>query len=298
MSDATKVAFQCLACGIQREFDAAFAGRKVKCKCGNIGVVPETGRGMSALFPQSVVSSPVENPPPTNTASPTNNGWWLSNGGSSTGPHDEASIIAGLKAGTISPQTQACAVGGQEWKQLMELSVFAAVFPFASPASSSFPPPPPSLMPNTITEQADIADPPTNPPALWNPNAIANWSGGFTLINGFSWAVGVILVAKNWKALGQPQKAKWSMMWLCWLFLITIFVLSIVPRGISLIGNFIPLLIWYFIEVKPQVKFVQATYDNQYPKNGWGIPIAIWIGLTIVVVALGLFLLFASNELK
>jgi len=101
---------------MRREFDAVFAGRKVKCKCGNIGVVPERPEG-------------------ANIAPPTNNGWWLSNGGSSTGPHNEAYILSGLKAGAISPQTNACAVGGQEWKQLAEWPTFAAACPFAPPPS-------------------------------------------------------------------------------------------------------------------------------------------------------------------
>ena len=67
---------------------------------------------------------------------PTKDGWWLSSQGAPTGPHDPAFILAGLKTGAISPQTNACPVGGQEWKQLAEWPLFV-------PARRQTPPPPP-----------------------------------------------------------------------------------------------------------------------------------------------------------
>jgi len=52
---------------MQREFDAAFAGRKVKCKCGNIGVVPERPRAANSTGNPELASPPQAKgafPPP------------------------------------------------------------------------------------------------------------------------------------------------------------------------------------------------------------------------------------------
>lgn len=90
--------------------------------------------------------------------------WWLSKQGTPDGPHSEGYILAGLQTGTISPQTFACPVGGQEWSRLGDLPTFASACP---------PPPPPSPPP---------AQPPTPSPSLptirpaWNPRTIA-WLG-------------------------------------------------------------------------------------------------------------------------
>lgn len=36
----SNVHFICPACGFTKDFQAQHAGRKIKCKCGNLGVVP------------------------------------------------------------------------------------------------------------------------------------------------------------------------------------------------------------------------------------------------------------------
>jgi hypothetical protein len=97
---------------------------------------------------------------PTDPVADNGQQWWLSNQGKPTGPHSEAFLLAGLKTGTISPQTYVCSVGGQEWKRLSEWPAFASA---CSVAAAPPPPPPPE-------------DSPATAPAAWNPRTIG-WLG-------------------------------------------------------------------------------------------------------------------------
>ncbi len=80
---------------------------------------------------------------------PTKDGWWLCSQGPPTGPHSPAYILAGLKTGVISPQTNACPVGGEEWKRLCYWSAFAAtcaVMPHPQATNVAASPPPSSTL--------------------------------------------------------------------------------------------------------------------------------------------------------
>ena len=44
--------------------------------------------------------------------------WWLARNGQADGPYSAEYITDGLQAGTLTVGSQACPVGGQEWKPL------------------------------------------------------------------------------------------------------------------------------------------------------------------------------------
>jgi hypothetical protein len=134
-------------------------------------------------------------------------------------------------------------------------------------------------------EVADVADIATSAPALWNPNAAANWS----LL--FSPAFGAFLHMKNWEALGQPGKAKVAKVW---------FVLSLVMLGgVVLVPVIAPQLLdggargievmwlfaWYFTGGRPQVSYVRTHFGKIYPRRGWWIPL---ISAVVAIIAFGL----------
>ncbi len=48
--------------------------------------------------------------------------------------------------------------------------------------------------------------------AIWNPTAIGRWSFLFT------WGWGALLVAKNWRTLGDPKRADRNMIWFYGIF--------------------------------------------------------------------------------
>ncbi len=139
---------------------------------------------------------------------------------------------------------------------------------------------------------ADVADH-TASPAMWNPNAAANWS----LL--FSPAFGAYLQMKNWEALGDDEKAHNSKMWmvatLAILFGSTLFAM-VFPEataidGLSRLAGLILLLSWYFSSGRGQAKYVKAQFGKDYPRKGWSKPLgfAVLVGVfyfTFIAVAI------------
>lgn len=139
-------------------------------------------------------------------------------------------------------------------------------------------------------------------PALWNPNAAANWSILFSPI------FGAFLHMKNWQALGEAGKASAAKLW--------IIVGVLLFLGLALIPLFLPfeeeadklsrpialifLLSWYFSSAKHQAKYVKDRFGSTYPRKGWGIPLLLAvvaiIGFVVVVMVVAVIagLLFAA----
>ena len=114
-------------------------------------------------------------------------------------------------------------------------------------------------------------------PALWNPNAITNWSVLFSPV------FGSILLSRNWKALGEPVKAKNAIAW-AWISVL----FWIIPfYGTSYFaGNFgwMWLAAWYFAVAKEQSRKVKELFGKKYPRKSWGIPLGIAFPLVCLSV--------------
>lgn len=124
-------------------------------------------------------------------------------------------------------------------------------------------------------------------PAIWNPNATANWS----LI--FSPAFGSYLQMLNWRALGEPEKAASSRKW----FYVSIGMLAVyglmgafmadtnVAEGASWVLSVIFLSVWYFSSGRKQCKYVKEKFGSNYARESWGkallVGIAAYIGCLI-----------------
>ena len=110
-------------------------------------------------------------------------------------------------------------------------------------------------------------------PRLWNPNVAANWSLLFSPIFG-AW-----VHAKNWKELGDYEKAKKSMLWV---YGYTIFavIVSFVPDfpNISVIGITV---FWYTSFAKEQINYVKS--GKNYEKKSWLAPILLAIVGTFIL---------------
>nr|WP_271873207.1 tetratricopeptide repeat protein [Rubripirellula sp.] len=109
---------------------------------------------------------------------------------------------------------------------------------------------------------------------LWNPNAAANWSLIFSPIFG-GW-----VHAKNWRELGQKDKAQESMLW------VYVTLASLVVRLFTGWGaEFLILVLWYFLSAKAQVKFLREN-NISYEKKTWDKPLAIgFLGWVIYLLA-------------
>lgn len=117
------------------------------------------------------------------------------------------------------------------------------------------------------------------PPALWNPNATANWSFLFTP------AFGAYLQMRNWRALGETEKAAASKAW----FYVSLGFMALVllsglvvnskaadgaARGLGLVL----LLAWYFGSGRAQAKYVKARFGNEYARKSWGKVLLVAFG--------------------
>jgi hypothetical protein len=134
-------------------------------------------------------------------------------------------------------------------------------------------------------------------PALWNPNAAANWSLLFTP------AFGAYLHMKNWQALGQQDKAAAARAW-CYscLAILCLLILSgaVLPNSKALDGlgraaGIGLLAAWYFANARDQVKYIKIQLGDKYVRKGWLKPlslallsiVALFAALVVVVVLLG-----------
>jgi len=136
---------------------------------------------------------------------------------------------------------------------------------------------------------------PSQLPALWNPNAAANWSLLFTP------AFGAYFHARNAEAMGRTNEAKANKVW---------FYISLAYLGFVLISNFIPaipeglfklsalvlLFSWYFSLAKKQIRYVKETYRSGYDRKPWMKPLLISFGCLIGVYVV-LFVIAGVQEL-
>lgn len=133
-------------------------------------------------------------------------------------------------------------------------------------------------------------------PALWNPK----WLGAWSLL--LSWGFGAFLLARNWKALGEPAKAKRAMVWFYSIFPWLLPCLltpntPIVQKGFWFASLAI-LATFYSLEVKPQMKLLKERFDDQFMRKSWWKPVGIACGSFVGVVVIGVVVAsaFVSGE--
>lgn len=143
---------------------------------------------------------------------------------------------------------------------------------------------------------ADPSPPPAAPkeslahrPRLWNPNAACLWSLLFTPV------FGALVQAKNWRAMGEPVRARVSSLW-AWgtaLYLLAAnFGVIDIPRSAGLLL----LVAWYLSSGYSQIKFVAKKYGAEYEKKSWLLPLAIAFAIWGLLLALALAALFLTGE--
>jgi hypothetical protein len=179
--------------------------------------------------------------------------WWLSNQGTPSGPHSEGYVLAGLQTGTISPQTYACPVGGQEWKRLIEWPSFAAT-------AAAVPPPVP-LTPPPLTVAPGVS-------RAWNPVTVALLGIAFSPV----WAG--IMAAINTKRLGVTLPLWRPVAIGVGATILDILISSML--GDSLILDLVLYLgalalIWH-IDIKPQIQSFRSRQIECGQQASWLVP--------------------------
>ena len=122
-------------------------------------------------------------------------------------------------------------------------------------------------------------------PALWNPNAAANWSLLFTP------TFGALLQMRNWEALGQERKAviskRWAIANLILLIVTPVITLSMKARSGAGPG-WLVLIVWYVANGRQQATYVKERFAGDYPRRGWGAPLGFGV---LALIGYGLLLL-------
>ncbi len=129
-------------------------------------------------------------------------------------------------------------------------------------------------------------------PALWNPKVASILAFFFTPI------FGALVNMKNWQAMGEPERASQSKMWVIGsvAFFIVLLVAGIfLPEtgALGLLSRFAGLgffIAWYMISGKDQKDVVEYRYGTGYTKRGWTKPVLLvfgtYLGFFIVLTAL------------
>lgn len=123
-------------------------------------------------------------------------------------------------------------------------------------------------------------------PRLWNPNAAGLWS----LL--FSPAFGALLHAKNWRTLGNLQRAKANMVWFWFVVAFLALAVATMPLGdvpgldrtFQIVGIAL-LIVWFYRQCKPQMQYVKEHVGDDYERRGWGMPLGIGAGLFVMLLA-------------
>ena len=127
-----------------------------------------------------------------------------------------------------------------------------------------------------------VAAPSDKEIALWNPMAVGRWSLLFT------WAWGAFLVSRNWRALGDAERADRNMVWFyaifAYLFMCYFLPNTLEVSQLSSKGTLVIYAIWCYIEVRKQIAIVKERFGDHYQRKTWAIPLGI--GFFIFVLAI------------
>lgn len=127
--------------------------------------------------------------------------------------------------------------------------------------------------------------------SLWNPMAVLLWSLLFTAIFG-AW-----LCAKNWRALGNEEKAKKSMYWAYAGIAIYVIVMFIPADQPARMLGMVYFFVWAALSsMWRQIKYVKEKLHNAYVKRKWGKPIGIAVATMSAVIAVAFIVVLVSGE--
>lgn len=197
--------------------------------------------------------------------------WYYLEGNEKKGPLSEEELKGLILKKAISNQTNVWKEGMNSWKKASECDEL----------NDSPPPLPPAIpKPPTMNQNFQQSSIHNQEPSLWNTNAASLWSLLFSPI------FGGIIVFKNWQSLGNEKKAKVSLGWVmgCALFAFVNLFLDMPMK----IGYGV-LLLWYFIDCRPQIQFIKTNLQEKYLKKSWNKPLvfaAIGLGIYIILITL------------
>ena len=135
-----------------------------------------------------------------------------------------------------------------------------------------------------VEETPQVLAPSVLESPIWNPIATVNWSLLFTPV------FGAYLQMLNWKSLGQEDSARESKFWF-YTSLIVHLILIFVGASSEMAGppirlfGFIYLVLWYYLNARNQIKWVEQRFGVTYLRKPWSKTILMGIlGLVACVL--------------
>jgi hypothetical protein len=94
-------------------------------------------------------------------------------------------------------------------------------------------------------------------------------------------AFGSLLVALNWRSLGEVRQAKRAMLWFYAALIVfgLELMIPITPLRFAIVPlvTIVLLLAWNFAECERQRRLIKRDFANQYERRGWFVPIFVTI---------------------
>jgi hypothetical protein len=205
-----------------------------------------------------------------------------------------------LASGELSVDDTAWHEGLPKWMPLHSIrGVRTDVKPAVTPSSSgSMSNAKPKSWKTTVGGRTTIWRPAQGPAAehaLWDPNTAALWS----LLFGCSPVFGAIIVAANWKTLGDASRARqnWFCVWLALALHVTGFVLLLSQVSVECVivallnGGF--LAVWYVFFCRKQVAHMRREVRGLFIRKPWIQPLVFGfvclIGYLVSCIVIGWF---------
>jgi hypothetical protein len=210
--------------------------------------------------------------------------WYYATNGQKYGPVPAEKLRELALSGQLRPTDLVWRKGMSQWAAAQSIKGL-----FAAPQPAVQPPPFPAAPVVPVAATASAYPPSSQPPALWNPKRISMLSCLF------GWWFGPFVLACNWKTLGEPARAKRSMIWIYTILPLEIVIGFLTPNTLlvmKLFGYSSALIIglFYLLEIRPQIKTLEERFNDQYRKKSWLKP----IGITAAIIALPVCIAVAS----
>lgn len=193
--------------------------------------------------------------------------WYFTKGDTKHGPVSANKLKTLATTGQLQPSDMVWREGMVEWK---EARIVKGLFSEATDNIQPMPPQLPSVRTSSVPPGV-VAE--TSAPALWNPFALRAWSLLLTP------AFGSFLMMKNWRSLGEEERAKRSMVWF-WGTLGFLFLGLITPNTAAITSAFrfvgcVLFVVWATTEAEKQVRYIREKYGVDYTRKSWGKPLGI-----------------------
>lgn len=199
--------------------------------------------------------------------------WHYTSNNQKFGPVSSAELKKLAATGKLKPSDLIWKDGWDDWKPADKIKGLLNLTPPPIPRNSPSSTPRGAIKPNSPTSSHTRSSQESAQPALWNPFV----ARALSLV--FSPIFGSLVIAKNWKTLGEDQKEERSMLWV-YGFFANWFLVLFLPENVDaffLAVFWVACLAWALTDAEKQIRFVKEKYGKDYLHKSWLTPVGLAI---------------------